>query len=266
MTEEGALHGQVILIVGASSGLGLSAALACAAEGASLVLIDKEGPQVEQAALRCGSNARFLLGDACDPNTAQRGVELALKEFGGLNALYHVAGGSGRKLGDGPLHELTDNGLAMTLHWNLASVVYSNRAAVRCFLELGQGGCVLNMASVLAFSPSPRYFATHAYAAAKGGVLGLTKSAASYYAPHNIRFNALAPALVETPMSQRAAQDESILSFIRTKQPLDGGRIGRPEDLDAAVVMLLSPAARCITGQVIAVDSGWCVSEGQYEE
>jgi NAD(P)-dependent dehydrogenase (short-subunit alcohol dehydrogenase family) len=69
--------------------------------------------------------------------------------------------------------------------------------------------------------------------------------------------------LVATPMSQRAQGDEAILNFIKTKQPLDGGRIGKPEDLDAAVVWLLSDESRFVTGQVIAVDGGWSVSEGQ---
>jgi NAD(P)-dependent dehydrogenase (short-subunit alcohol dehydrogenase family) len=76
--------------------------------------------------------------------------------------------------------------------------------------------------------------------------------------------NVLAPGLVATPMSKRAQGDAAILGFIRTKQPLDGGRIGMPEDLDAAAVWLLSDASRFVTGQVIAIDGGWEVSEGQW--
>ncbi|MBX7121828.1 MAG: SDR family oxidoreductase [Opitutaceae bacterium] len=83
------------------------------------------------------------------------------------------------------------------------------------------------------------------------------------YAGNNIRLNVIAPALIETPMVRRAAGDEGILEFIRTKQPLDGGRIGRPDDCDAAAVFLLSDASRSITGQVVAVDGGWCLSERQ---
>jgi NAD(P)-dependent dehydrogenase (short-subunit alcohol dehydrogenase family) len=128
------------------------------------------------------------------------------------------------------------------------------------------GGTILNMGSVLGFSPSRKYFATHAYAATKSAVIGFTRSCAAYYAPHNIRFNVIVPALIETPMSQRAANDETIMQFVRTKQPLDGGRIGRPEDVDAAVVYLLSDASRFCTGQVLTVDGGWTVTEGQWEE
>jgi NAD(P)-dependent dehydrogenase (short-subunit alcohol dehydrogenase family) len=116
---------------------------------------------------------------------------------------------------------------------------------------------------VLAFSPSIAFFATHAYASAKAAIIGLTQSAASYYAHANIRFNVLAPALVATPMSQRAQSNSAILDFIATKQPLNGGRIGHPSDLDAAAVYFMSDESGFVTGQVLAVDGGWSVSEGQ---
>ncbi len=121
----------------------------------------------------------------------------------------------------------------------------------------------MNMGSVLGFAPSPRYFATHAYATTKAAIIGLTKSAAAFYAPQSIRFNVVAPALVDTPMAQRAANGPAIMKFIEKKQPLDGGRIGHPNDLDAAVIYFLSDASKFVTGQVLAVDGGWCVSDGQ---
>ena len=260
------LHHQVIVIVGGTAGLGKSAAIACSRAGASLVLIGKEANEAEETANLLGGQAIVLAGDAAEPRTAEAAVAKAVQTFGRLTGLYHVAGGSGRKWGDGPLHELTDEGAKQTVELNLTSVMYSNRAAVRQFLAQGKGGCVLNMASALAHSPSPRFFSTHAYAAAKAGVLGLTKSAAAFYAPHNIRFNAVAPGLVETPMSHRAVANDDIAAFVRTKQPLDGGRIGQPSDLDAAVVYLLSDAAKFVTGQVLNVDGGWSVSEGEYRE
>src|SRR5436305_1346956 len=108
------------------------------------------------------------------------------------------------KWGDGSLHEISDQGWEFTLNLNLTSLFYSNRAAVQQFLKQGTGGSILNMGSVLGFSPSPRFFSTHAYATTKAAVIGLTKSAASFYASKNIRFNVLAPALVVTPMSDRA--------------------------------------------------------------
>ena len=101
--------------------------------------------------------------------------------------------------------------------------------------------------------------------AIKAAIIGFTKSIASAYAAKNIRCNVLAPALIETPMAGRAAQDVNIQQFIKTKQPLDGGRIGQPSDLDGAAVYFMSEASRFTTGQVLAVDGGWCVSEGQFE-
>jgi NAD(P)-dependent dehydrogenase (short-subunit alcohol dehydrogenase family) len=134
---------------------------------------------------------------------------------------------------------------------------------VRQCLAQKYGASILNIRSVLAWSPSPGFFATHAYAAAKSAVIGFTTSCAAYYASNNIRFNVIAPGLIKTPMSQRAQGDDEILKFIATKQPLDTGGFGMPSDLDAAVVYFLSDQSRFVTGQVLAVDGGWCVSEGQ---
>ena len=258
------LEGKVIAVIGGTTGLGLSAARAFVAAGARVVVVGRSETSVASALELLGDRARALSGDAAVSSTSERAVELAVREFGRLDALYHVAGGSGRRFGDGPLHEVSDEGVRATLSLNLDGVIFSNRAALRVFREQGGGGVILNMASVLAWSPSPRYFATHVYAAAKAAIIGLSRSAAAHYAAEGIRVNVLAPALVDTPMAQRAAGDEAIQSFIRTKQPLDGGRMGLPGDLDGAAVYLLSDAARFCTGQVLAVDGGWTVSEGQY--
>jgi NAD(P)-dependent dehydrogenase (short-subunit alcohol dehydrogenase family) len=142
-------------------------------------------------------------------------------------------------------------------------VFYSNRAELRYWLAHRRGGSILNVTSVLGFDPSPHFFATHAYAAAKAAIIGMTRAAAAEYAPHQVRINALAPALVDTPMARRAVSDEKIMRFVATKQPLDGGRIGRPADLDDAVVYFLSDESRFVTGQVLAIDGGWCLSDGQ---
>jgi NAD(P)-dependent dehydrogenase (short-subunit alcohol dehydrogenase family) len=259
-----ALQDKVIVIVGGTTGLGLSAARAFLVSGArGVVVVGRSAASLASALAALGDSAVGLTGDAAHPATADRAIALAREKFGAFHGLYHVAGGSGRRLGDGPLHEITDTGVPDTLGLNLHSVIYSNRATVRQFLAQGSGGAILNMSSVLGWSPSPKFFATHVYAAAKAAIVGFTKSAAAYYASQGIRLNVLAPALVETPMAKRAAADEEILAFIRTKQPLDGGRIGRPEDCDGAAVYLLSDAASFVTGQVLAVDGGWTVTEGQ---
>lgn len=257
------LKNKVIVVIGGTTGLGFSASRAFVREGAQVVVVGRNAENCALAEVELGPRTRAMSGDASDPATATAAIQLALETFGGFHGLYHVAGGSGRRLGDGPLHEVTDAGIEATLNLNLTSLILSNRAAVQQFLAQRSGGSILNMGSVLGRSPSPEYFATHVYAASKSAAEGFTKSCAAYYAPQNIRFNLLAPALVETPMAQRAAQDDSILEFIATKQPLDGGRIGQPQDLDAAAIFFLSDGSRFVTGQSLFVDGGWMLSEGQ---
>lgn len=257
-----ALEGKVVVIIGGTTGLGLSAAKAILHAGGRVVALGRADEHVATAASALGAGSVVIGADANDPSAAPEAIARAAGEFGACHALYHVAGGSGRSFGDGPLHEITDEGWRHTVDLNLTSLFLSNRAAARHFTAQGTGGAVLNMSSVLAFAPAPAFFATHAYAAAKAAVIGLTTSAAAYYATENIRFNAIAPGLVETPMSRRATGNEEIRRFVRARQPLDGGRVGRVEDLDAAVVYLLSDAAQFVTGQVLAIDGGWSVGAG----
>jgi NAD(P)-dependent dehydrogenase (short-subunit alcohol dehydrogenase family) len=248
------------VIIGGTSGMGLSAARACLNAGARVVAVGRDDPEIATAATELGSRAIVLPADATDPATAPSAINRARNDFGGFHGLYHVAGGSGRRFGDGPLHEITDDGWQSTLNLNLTSLFNSNRAAVRQFLAQKTGGSILNIGSVLGYSPSPAFFATHAYAAAKSAAIGFTQSCAAYYAGHNIRFNMVAPGLVDTPMARRAAGDADVMGYVKKKQPLDGGRIGHPSDLDAAVVYFLSDASRFVTGQVLSIDGGWSVS------
>lgn len=257
------MRGQCVLIVGGTGGLGLSAARRLVAEGAQVVVTGRTAEEVAAAVAELGQQARGVASDATLPGSAEQAVALAVAEFGRLDALYHVAGGSGRREGDGALHDLTDEGWDYTLELNLKSVMLSNRAAVRQFRAQGGGGVILNMGSVLGWSPSPEHFASHAYAAAKAGIVGFSRSLAAYYAKENIRVNVIAPGLVASPMSARAMGDESIQAFVKKKQPLDGGRAGEVDDLDEAALFLLSDASRFVTGQVLAVDGGWTVSEGR---
>jgi NAD(P)-dependent dehydrogenase (short-subunit alcohol dehydrogenase family) len=256
------LDNKVVVVVGGTTGIGLSGVRACLRAGARVVALGLPDSATEALAADLGPGARLMAADARDPQSAREAIGVARSLHGGMDALFHVAGGSGRGFGDGPLHEITDAGWDETLRLNLTSAFHSNRAAAAAFLEAGTPGSVLNVGSVLPFAPSPRFFATHAYAAAKAAIQGLTTSAAAYYAPHGIRFNVLLPGLTNTSMSRRAASDPAIAEFMRSKQPLDGGRIAQASDLDAAIVFFLSDASRFVTGQALAVDGGWSVSEG----
>ena len=144
------------LIVGGTSGLGLAAARRFLEEGAALVIAGRSADKAAACLAELRSDtAHFVGSDASDPVDVDALFAAANKQLGGLDVVYHVAGISGRKHGDGPLHECTDEGWQATIDANLKSVFLTNRAAVRHFLGHG-GGAILNMSSVLAFSPSPR--------------------------------------------------------------------------------------------------------------
>jgi NAD(P)-dependent dehydrogenase (short-subunit alcohol dehydrogenase family) len=254
------LKNKNIVIIGGTTGLGLSAAKAFIANNAKVIVVGRNPESIEAAQDTLGNDAEAICGDATNADTAINAINACIQKFGTFDGLYHVAGGSGRKMGDGPLHDLTLEGWNKTLELNLTSLMLSNQASIRKFLELKTAGTILNMSSVLGYSPSTKYFSTHGYAAAKAAIIGFSKSVAAYYAKDNIRINVIAPALVETPMAQRASNDEEILSFIKTKQPLDGGRIGQPEDLDGLAVYFMSDQSKFTTGQIVAVDGGWSIS------
>ena len=254
----GRLDQKRCLIIGGTSGLGLAAATRFLEEGARLV-ISGRSPEVVDWALATLCAAVGFSCDATDSAQVTKLFEQTLSALGGLDVLYHVAGMSGRRAGDGPLHECTDEGWQGTIDGNLRTTFLTNRAAVQQYLKQGQGGVILNMASVLAFSPSPKHFDTCAYTASKGGIISLSRLAAARYAADKIRINVIAPGLIDTPMATRAVSDPAIVEFLRTKQPLCGGP-GRAEDCADAAVFLCSDEARLITGVVLPVDGGWCIS------
>jgi NAD(P)-dependent dehydrogenase (short-subunit alcohol dehydrogenase family) len=267
----GRMQGVRCLIVGGTSGIGLASARRFLEEGARVVIAGRSDETGEAAlgTLESLGSAWFVGVDLRDGGSVDHLFNQALGHLEGrLDVLFHVAGVSGRRFGDGPLHECTEDGWDAVLDTNARGLFLTNRAAVRRMLAQdldahGQRGAVLNMGSVLAASPSPTYFGTLAYAASKGAIRALTRAAAARYAPQRIRFNLIAPALIATPMAARAAGDPAIRAYLRTKQPMAEGP-GTPEDCAEAALFLCAPAARFVTGVELAVDGGWCVSEGQH--
>jgi len=239
-----------VLITG-GSGIAAATARLAAAEGAQVFLA---GLSAEE-----GLKLYFHLADLTIPDAAAGAVNACLERYGRIDALFNVAGISGRKFGDGPLHECTEEGWDRTMTTNVKSMFLVSRAVLQHMLTRALGGAIVNMSSVLAFSPEPKHFAAHAYAASKGAIVSMTRAMASYYAPHKIRVNCIAPGLVRTPMSRRAQEDPTVLAYIRAKQPLAEDLLGA-EEIAHAAVFLLSDEARMITGQVVTVDGGWSVS------
>jgi NAD(P)-dependent dehydrogenase (short-subunit alcohol dehydrogenase family) len=260
------VSGPVCLITG-STGIAAATAELLAADGWRLMVCSRTEANCRGLAERLGCG--YFAGDLAEDATAGRAVAAAVERFGRIDAAFNVAGISGRRYGDGPTHEATPGGWDATLDANARSMFLSCRAEARQMLDQppaddGRRGVILNMASVLAFSPSPALFATHAYAASKGAILAMTHSMAARYAPEKIRINAIAPGLTRTPMSQRAQADERVLRFAARKQPLVGGLL-EAADVASAAAFLLGRGARAITGAVLVVDGGWSVTEAAPE-
>ncbi|MDR3634678.1 MAG: SDR family oxidoreductase [Isosphaeraceae bacterium] len=273
------MEGRNCLIVGGTSGIGLASARRFLEEGAKVVIAGLDPavaePRTAPGPLATGVvDALASLGpcggwslDASDPRALGVLFEEATAFFGGrLDVLFQVAGISGRKSGDGPLHECTDSGWDRVMEVNARGTFLANREAARVMLrqepdDAGLRGTVLNVGSVLSPSPSPDLFGTYAYTASKGAIEAMTRTAAARYARDRIRFNLLVPGLIDTPMATRAVQDPRIREYLKAKQPLSGGP-GTAEDCAEAALFLCEPASRFVTGAVLTVDGGWCVSEG----
>jgi len=256
--------GRTVLVTG-TTGIAAAAARALADEGAKVFVTSRTQEHVDELVSVLGERAAGQVADLTQEAAVQSVVDACVARFGRLDCVYNVAGISGRRFGDGPLHEMTLDGWNTVMANNATSQFLMCRAAVRQMLTQkpdasGGRGAILTMSSVLSRHPSPGYFATHAYAASKGAIEAFTRATAAYYAAQGIRLNAIAPALVATPMSRRAQTDPDIVAFATRKQPLAAGLLA-PEDLVGTALYLLSDDARVITGQVIDVDGGWSVSD-----
>jgi len=186
------------------------------------------------------------------PGGAQKAVEQAHHELGGLDGVVHAIGMSGRRLGDGPITECTDEAWAEVHRVNHESVFRLLRASIP---KVADGGSIVIIGSALATSLD-RDFRTVAYASAKGALVPLVRSAAYDAAPAGVRVNLVAAGLVDTPMAQRALSSPDITNRLPDLMPL-GGTACTPQEVADVVLWLLSAAARRTTGAVIPVDGGW---------
>ncbi|MDQ3493268.1 MAG: SDR family NAD(P)-dependent oxidoreductase [Chloroflexota bacterium] len=267
MTDRRRFEGRTCLVTG-STGMAGATAHALAAEGAAVFVVSRTAKNAQGLAMSItgdGGRASCHAADLTDEDAVEAAVAACVETLGRLDAVFNVAGISGRRFGDGPLHEMTLEGWETVITANATSLFLVSRAAVRQMLGqerdgAGLRGTILNMSSVLARRPSPRFFATHAYAASKGAIEAFSLAAAASYAPSGIRINVIAPALVATPMSQRAQEDPATRAYLAEKQPLTAGVIDA-DDVTGTALYLLSDDSRAVTGQVVAVDGGWSLSE-----
>ena len=240
------LRDKVTVVTGGASGIGLAAAQLFTEEGARVIVLDINAS---------GSNS--LRVDVTSAPEVESAFQEVVRSYDRLDILVNVAGGSGRKWGDGPADSCTLEGWDKTLALNLDSVFYCCKYALQAMLLQGRG-VIVNVSSVLGMVGGDEDFATHAYATSKGGVISLTRSIASYYASRSIRANVICPGLIATPMSQRAQESEHIRTRLSQLQPLTGD-FGAPNDVAQAALYLASEESSFVTGSVITVDGGWTV-------
>ena len=249
------LTNRVAIVTGAASGIGEAVARRFAEEGATVMLLDLQADALAAVADTL-PEAQFYPVDVTDSAAVRQTINKIVEAHGHVDVLFSGVGGSGRRWGDGPAHECSEEGWQRTIELNLTSMFYVCKHTLTAMIDNPNGGTVITLASVLGMVGGDDDFSTHAYAASKSGIIGFTRAMASYYTKHRIRVNAIAPGLIATPMSQRAQTDPHILSRLTELQPLTGA-MGQPEDIAGAAAYLASDDARFVTGTVLTVDGGW---------
>ena len=238
------LDGQHALVTGAGRGLGRACALALVEMGATVTLVARSGGELEDVAGETGGVPH--VADVTDPE-AVAGAVRAAREHGDLSIVVNSAGTNR----PGPTLEQDVADFDLVMDVNVRGTYLVCRAAGELLVERG-GGRVINVSSQMG---SVGYPGRAAYCASKHAVNGLTKALAVEWAPHAVTVNAVAPTFIETPLTAPMFEDAEFKAEVLRRIPL--GRIGRVEEVSAAVAFLASPAASLITGQILLIDGGW---------
>jgi A-factor type gamma-butyrolactone 1'-reductase (1S-forming) len=245
------LRDKVVLVTGASSGIGAAAARRFAAEGARIVAVARRSDMLHDVVASIegdGGKAIAVSGDISDEHSVREMVDSAVERFGRLDGAFNNAGveGVGR-----PLHEVDAASFDEIVATNLRGTFLCLKYEIAQMLRNG-GGAIVNTSSIGGLVGGPLY---SDYAATKFGIIGLTKCAAIDYAPHAIRVNAVAPGATMTASLDRWASTEAARAQIASMYPMNS--IAYPDDIARAALFLLTDEARTTTGVVLPCDGGF---------
>jgi NAD(P)-dependent dehydrogenase (short-subunit alcohol dehydrogenase family) len=245
------LEGKVALITGAGSGQGQEAAVLFATEGARVIVTDVSEEGIKQTVEKVKAAGGEAVGrqmDVADAAQVEEGIAFAVRTFGALNVLYNNAGVYLRGK-DGPVTRVENDIWDLTLNINLKGMYLCCRYAIPEMIKAG-GGSIVNTASAAGLIGT-NY---HAYSASKGGMIALSRSIATTYAPQNIRSNVICPGFIETPMTAEISGSQRLLQAYLESTPLH--KAGKPLDIAYMALYLASDEAAFVTGGVFVVDGG----------
>jgi len=241
------LEGRVAVITGAASGMGLATAERFIAEGASVVIADFNADAGEAAATALGERCRFTRCDVSVEDDVAAAVALATDAYGRLDIMFNNAGIGGAF---GPITEVKADDWDQTFAVLMKGVFLGTKHAARILIDQGEGGSIINTASVAGLNGGG---GPQAYSAAKAGVINLTYTTAVELAPHNIRVNAICPGMIFTPLLH-GGDEEDAEGVMRDHQPLD--KRGEGADIAGTALWLAGPDSAFVTGEAIRVDGG----------
>lgn len=251
----GQLDGKVVLVTGASAGIGRAVAVGCADEGASVVLVARGRSALDEVASgMAGEDHLAIAADVTSEPEVDAAFAAVRDRFGRLDAQFNCAGIQAVET-DGPIDKLTLDAWQATIVANLTGTFLACRAGVRLMLQAGRGS-IVNCGSPTGMSGRGRRY--HAYSASKGGIHALTLAMAAAYGPAGIRVNCLVPGTIRTAMTSAALADPQRAEELTERTALR--RIGTPGDLVGAAVFLVSDASAYVTGALLKVDGGLTIT------